>query len=176
MKKKTKTIKPDKFELMLLPVITDLTANGKSQADIGVMLGFAGKDPKGWFERLRKNYSDIDRAWEAGKNAADTHLVMKAFQRAVGYDIVSEEIKYEYKDNKWIPVEKKTTPRHIPAETSLLKFFMINRLPEFFKKANELNKNQSPLNGDIRSEILAFVGKLADVVQDTKFVDSESKE
>jgi len=103
---KTKTKELAKLDTSLIPIIKNISAMGLTQADIGIILGYCGKDPKSWFQRISKKFPDIQQAWEAGKGIADTELVVKAFQRAVGYDYEEEEVEYISSTKDGIPLNK----------------------------------------------------------------------
>lgn len=168
--------KINKKDLSIIPVIQGLSAEGRSQSDIGMILGFAGKDRKGWFKRLRKSFPEIDRAWQAGKNAADTQLVITAFQRATGYEFVEEEVEYATKGVfgpngleviKEVPVGRKIKTKHQPPDVTMLKLLLFNRLPEYFIdiKHIDLTNKSKLIKSDVRDEIASFAGKLLDAVE-----------
>lgn len=161
----------------LLPVIQNLTALGFTIADVGIMLGYCGKDPEGWFYRLKEKYPDINKALEIGKNLGDIELIKTAMQESLGYWIEEDEIlsenvfeipvvglgeKCKPMKDKWVKKEKKTKRKFIQPNTQLLFKLLCCRLPEFFSdvKKIEVDKRSISLKGNIEEEIKQFAGAL----------------
>ena len=171
------------FSHSLLPVIESLASEGRSLADIGMMLGYAGKSPKQWMNYLKKNHPDVEDALEAGRKMADTKLVVTAFDVATGYDV--EEVQVEMINNPRISsgevqnhfVEKsrKTTTKHIKPDSGLLFRMLCNRLPEYFSdtKTIDINKRSLDVHATVTAEIEDFAGKLIDAAKRRKKVESK---
>ena len=172
----------------LLPVIQNLTAQGYNLADIGMILGYSGKDKKNWLWRLKENHPEIQEAIEAGKNLADVELVKTAFKEATGYTI--EEVETNYKafpdpDNptkvRWVAIEKKSKPKYIPPKTVLLWKMLCSRLPDYFvdSKKIEINKTSLEIKDITAAEIRRFAGRFAKMVDseviDTNFMEIENE-
>lgn len=166
----------------LLPVIQNLTAYGFNIADIGIMLGFVGSDPEGWFYRLKEKYPEINKALEIGKNLGDIELIRTAIQESLGYWIEEEEVlsqnvfeipvvglgeKCKPMQDKWVKKDKKTKKRYIQPNTQLLFKLLCCRLPEFFSdvKKIEVNKRSISLKGNIEDEIKQFAGALLHTIK-----------
>jgi len=159
MKKITKTIKNN---AALLPVIKNLTALNFNQADIGLLLGYAGKDAASWFKRFRKKFPDVESAWQAGKDLADVELVTSATRLAFGYDFQEKETSEEYDQyGKMVKKIERVKDKTKHADPQMLKFLLINRLPEFFQEKKNVNfSNSKYVKGNIKEEIAVFAGKL----------------
>lgn len=168
----------------LLPVIQNLTTQGHSLADIGMILGYSGKDPKSWLANLKKNKPEIQKAIEIGKSLADVELVRTAFKEATGYTI--QEIQTEYKavqdpanpdKTKWVAVKKKKNPKYIQPNTKLLFQLLCSRMPEYFSdtKKIEVNKQSIEIKAQTEEEIRAFAGKLMKIV-DAEIIDSQNSD
>ena len=172
----------------LLPVIQNLTSMGHSIADIGMILGYAGKDKRAWLNNLKENNPEIQEAIEAGKNLADAELVKTAFKEVTGYTI--EEIKTEYKaiqDSKnpdkvkWVATKKTKNPKYIQPNAILLFKLLCSRLPDYFadSKKIEINKTNLDIKDVTAEEIRRFSGKFAKLldaeVTDAKFEETDDE-
>lgn len=173
MKEITKIVKNDSS---LIPVITGLSALNFTQADIGIMLGYAGKNPKSWFQRLKSKCPSIEAAYQAGKDMADTALVVSATRAAMGYEY--EEVTTTTKTDA--DGKKETTIRRIPKikhpDVAMLKFLLVNRLPEFFQEKKNISVGNSRyLEGNEKEAIANFAAKLVKATTvDTKFEETDS--
>lgn len=173
------------FSHSLLPVIESLAAEGRSLADIGMMLGYAGKSPKQWMNYLKKNHPDVEDALEAGRKMADTKLVVTAFDVATGYDV--QEIETEMINNpklsgitgevqnRYVERSQKIKTKHIKPDSGLLFRMLCNRLPEYFSdtKTIDINKRSLNVEATVTAEIEDFAGKLIDMAQKRKKVESK---
>lgn len=168
----------------LLPVIQNLTAEGRSLADVGMLLGYAGKSPAAWLRFLKNKYPDVADAIEVGAKMADTKLIVTAFDAATGYDI--EEIDIELvgiptidggglSKTKFVERSRKVKRKHVRPDTSLLFKLLCNRLPEYFSdtKRFEINKKSVNAKVDMNKEISDFAGKLMQATKDRKQVESK---
>lgn len=168
----------------LLPVIQNLTAEGRSLADIGMLLGYAGKSPAMWMRFLKNKHPEIADALKVGAQMADTKLIVTAFDAATGYDV--EELDIEYitvptidgkglDKVKYVEKNRKTKRKHIRPDTSLLFKLLCNRLPEYFSDTRrfEINKKSANIKVDMNKEIANFAGKLMQATKDRKKVESE---
>lgn len=185
--------KSEKFEIVphskvdiepLLPVIQNLTSQGYNLSDIGMLLGFSGKDPKSWIWRLKENYPEIRQAIEAGKGLVNVELVKTAFKEAVGYWIDEEETEYKrfQKPNdptkvEWIAIKKKKKPKYIQPNVILLWKLMCSRLPDLFQdtKKIEINKTSLEIKDATAEEIRRFAGKFSKIIN-AEFVETEKIE
>lgn len=160
----------------LLPVIQNLTAEGRSLADVGMLLGYAGKSPAAWLKFLKNKYPEVADAIEVGAKMADTKLIVTAFDAATGYDI--EELDIEYvgiptidggglSKTKFVERSRKVKRKHVRPDTSLLFKLLCNRLPEYFSdtKKFEINKRSVNATVDMNKEMAVMCGKLRKVVE-----------
>ncbi|MFX0136807.1 MAG: hypothetical protein ACFFDN_24430 [Candidatus Hodarchaeota archaeon] len=177
-----------KEDLAIEKVVENLAKDGRSQADIGMILGFSGKDAKNWFKRLRKKYSSIQEAWEAGVAAANIQLVKTAFERAIGYeyDEIEEEFEFagngEYDENSdpiivRIPTSRKVKHKKRAPDVSMLKFLLINRLPMEFKDSKDIKtkpkkETESQRQKNIAGRLISIIE--AEEVKDTDFEEQEN--
>lgn len=167
------------FNDALLPVIQNLTAEGKSLADIGMLLGYAGKNPAAWLKYVRNKYPEVADAMKVGTQLADTKLIVTAFDAATGYDI--EEVDIEYVtinqingDTRHQEKSRKTKRKHVKPDTGLLFKLLCNRLPEYFSDTRkfEIDKRSIDAKVDMNKEISVFAGKLMQAAKDRKQVES----
>jgi len=176
------------FDNNLLPVIQNLAAEQRSLADIGMLLGYAGKNPEKWIRYLKSKYPEVADALTAGARMADVKLIVTAFDAATGYDVEEEIIDYknlpERKvDGQTIPATtvelgKKVKIKHILPDTTLLFKLLCNRLPEYFSdtKKVEIDKRSVDMEIDMNKEIASFAGKLMEAAQYRKKVESKEVE
>ena len=175
-----------------LPVIQNLSAQGYSIADIGLILGYAGTQPKHFMQRLQQQNPEIKNAIELGRKAVDVELIKTAFKETLGYWIEEEEIEYTNvpyfetptspRDNepkemidKFIATKKKTKKRFVQPNTQLLFKLMCNRMPTHFSDVRrvEVDKKTMEIKANLtENEIKAFAGQLYSAIAD----DSEIKQ
>lgn len=166
-----------------LPVIQNLTALGFPAADIGMILGYAGKDARQFIKNLKKNHLDVAKAIRIGNEMANAALVAKMFQSAIGYDFEEEEIKFESKtkfDDKGkaevidVPVEKKKKRKHFAGSPQLAMFLAANRMPQSFVNRLEIHKKDFDLFKETPEEVIKkLAGKLIEYSQTRKKVKSK---
>lgn len=153
---------------------------GATYADIGMIMGYAGKNLKDWVKTLIKKYPDAKEAVRVGKALADINLVSKAYIAAVGYDYEEKyfrTVKIKGEDGEcemdYVPYSKSC--KHAKPSSDLIKFLLPNRMPEYFRdvKYLEIDKRSVEFKGDINKEIASFFGKLTDIAKERKRVGSE---
>ena len=168
----------------LLPLIKKFTSGGATTADIGLLLGYTQGDIGKWIKKIKKKYPELAEAWKTGVNLAEVALVAKAMQLAFGYDYDEITTKYlnvqaGYSDIgqpiiKEIPGPKKIIRKNIKGDKDLLKFLLINRLPDYFadKKQVDITKHID-VEAATEDEIRQFAGKLCDLVDEKKKITSK---
>lgn len=162
-----------KFNTALLPAIQNLTGLGCSEADIGIILGYAGKDAREWIKGLKKRNIDVRDACELGKRMANIALVSRAWQLAVeGYDYLEEETTYEIVDGERIETDFKTKKKSVKPNPGLLQVLLRSRLPQDFSQTIKIDKRTMNVDMDIDAEVDRVFGNLIN----RKKVDSEEIE
>jgi len=151
-----------RFDKKLLPVIQNLIGLGFSESDIGVILGYGGKEPKKYLKDLKKRYPEVRDACRVGKQIADIQLVVRAYQAALGGEYEEEERIYDGNGNLR---ETRIRKRLIKPDKSVLIKLLESRMPDLFGEVKITDKRS--LNVDITGEIRDFFGNL------TKTVDSQ---
>jgi len=132
--------KRSKFNTALLPAIQSLVGLGMSEADIGIILGYAGNDPREFLKGLKKRNQDVRDACEIGKKMARIVLVARAYNAAVGYDYTETDITYRMCDKdgvelkKPIPIEKKVKEKHAKSNPEMIKRLLSKCFPEEFEE------------------------------------------
>lgn len=172
----------------LLPLIKKFTSGGATTADIGLLLGYTQGDIGKWIKKIKKKYPELAELWETGVNLAEVALVAKAMQLAFGYNY--DEITTRYKNVqagysetgqpiiREVPSgEKKIVKKQIKGDKDLLKFLLINRLPDYFadKKTIDVTKH-TDIEAATEEEIKQFAGKLMETVNKRKKVESKEIE
>jgi hypothetical protein len=169
----------------LLPLIKKFTSGGATTADIGMLLGYTQGNIGSWIKKIEKKYPELAEAWKTGVNLAEVALVAKAMQLAFGYDFDETAIRYKNVHKgftstgesitKEVPYgEKKVTKKHIKGDKDLLKFLLINRLPDYFadKKTIDVTKHVD-IEAATEDEIRNFAGKLMETVDKRKVIESK---
>lgn len=172
------------FDMSLLPVIQNLASLGKSEADIGVIIGYAGRKPGKFLEQLKKDCPDVAIALEVGRRLADTELVTTAFEAAVGYDYTEETKDFKYVDVRneetgevigrtKVLVKVKNSKKHQRPDSAILRMLLISRLPDYFIDSKKVTLTQIMDTDPTEDEIRRFAGKLMELVNPTKVIEAE---
>lgn len=177
--------KKETEEKHLTRLITDIIKKNPSLSDIGTIIGCLGEGSIKDLEELKKNCTSIDDFLEIARQRADVALVVAAIKAAIGYNY--EEIEQRISkvpkrgaDDKIIITEVVTgvtkRRKHAKKSDALLKFLLMNRLPEYFSdvKKVEINKKVIEIKGNTEQEIKEFAGRLLDVIVpvETEFVEN----
>lgn len=89
--------------------------------------------------RWKLDHDDFCEAMKVGKEIADTRVERSLYQKAVGYDYKEEQahkIKEEqYKES----IEIVEVTKHNPADTTAIKFWLINRRKEDYRERTEID-------------------------------------
>ena len=171
------------FDMSLLPVIQNLAALGKSEADVGMIIGYAGRKPGKFIEQLKKQFPDVAIALEVGRRLADTELVTTAFEAAVVYDYTEEtkDIKIvrevdeetgEVSEEKRLMKHKKMK-KHQRPDSAILRMLLLSRLPDYFIDSKKVTLTQVMDSDPTEDEIRRFAGKLMELVRPTKVIEAE---
>lgn len=176
-----------KLDMALLPVIKNLAAKGLNESDIGMIIGYTGRNPGKFLQNLKEEYPDVAIALGIGKNLADTELVTTAFETAVGYDFKETVKEYKYVDvedadgnvtgREKVLVKEKKIKKHMKPDASVLKMLLMSRMPDYFtdtKKAQDID----PMDGrdPTEQEILRFAGEFSKLVKKLGIKKVESTE
>lgn len=173
-----------KFDFALLPVIQSLAALGKSESDIGMIIGYSGRKPKKFIEQLKKDCPDVAIALEVGRRLADIELVTTAFEAATGYEyveetkdykivhIVNEETGEVVREEKRL-IKHKVSKKHQRPDSAVLKMLLLSRLPDYFIDSKKVTLTQIMEADPTEDEIRCFAGKLMALVNPTKVIESQ---
>lgn len=171
------------IDTKLLPLIKKFTSGGATLAEIGLLFGYTKKDIGKFIKKLENKYPDLAKSWEIGVNLADTALVATAFAIATGYsceetkEIFRECVKYD-STGKPITVPIKTSKevktKHVQPNPDMLKFLLVNRLPEYFSDKRQIDiTKHTDLGGVTEEEIRQFAGRLMEVASKRKQIESK---
>ena len=180
---KTKT----KLDMALLPVIKNLAAKGLTEADIGMIIGYTGRNPGKFLAKLSEECPDVLIALQAGKRLADTELVTTAFETATGYSYKEQIKEYVYDDvvneageptgeRIKILVKQKDSKKHMRPDASVLKMLLMSRLPDYFTDSKKAKEDDGM--GDVdptEAEILRAAGTIMKVLKPLTTKNVESK-
>ena len=173
------------FDLSLLPIIQNLAQLGKSEADIGLIIGYSGRKPGKFLEQLKKDCPDVAIALEVGRRLADTELVTTAFEAAVGYDY-TEETKdfkmvrtYDEETGDLISEDKvlmkhKKMKKHQRPDSAILRMLLVSRLPDYFIDSKKMVLNVGDTEAT-EEEVARFFGKFYELAKkhNTKVIEAE---
>lgn len=173
-----------KYSAADLPIIQNLLGLGYDVDDIGMLMSYQGDN---WKIAAAKGIGpEYKEAIENGLKLADASMVKALQDEAFGYDWteVQETFKavtdYDPDLNevttKLVKTGEKRTKRHQPGNARLAELLVVNRLPDLFKRVQEIKKQELTANvsGEMSSEqIEHLVGRLLQAVQKQKPIDAE---
>jgi hypothetical protein len=157
-----------KEETNLAHITKAIVREGGTVADVGIILGTAAAGGEQWLAELKAQGLSVAEFMEVAKTRADIDLIRVAVKAATGYG-------YEEESQEYMPVldgeggveyvagKKTIKKRHQSADTTLLKFLLSSRMPEFFMERKEIkiDKRVVELKADAESEIRSFTAGLA---------------
>lgn len=164
------------YDANFLPIIQNLSALGYPAADIGMILGYAGKDARQFIKNLSKNYSDMAEAIKIGNSMANSYLVAQMFKSAVGYDYDEEDFKYTHNEDGTVKNKIQTggKTKHYSGSPQLAMFVAANRMPESFVNRLEIHKKNFDLFKEVpKDTIKRLAGKLLEYADHRKKVESK---
>lgn len=142
-----------------------IVREGGTVPDIGVILGCQASEGSGeWLERLKAEGLTLAEFMEVAKDRADIELVRIATKTALGYEYEEEKQEMEPKvdeDGKptgeFVP-GKKTVHKKRERDTTLLKFLLTSRMPDYFmdRKEIKIDKRVVEIKADAEAEIRGF--------------------
>ncbi len=180
-------LKKDTEEKHLTRLITEIIKDNPDLSDIGTIIGCLGEGSVKELEELKKNSASIDEFLAVARQRADVALVVAAIKAALGYDYeeIEERVSKVPKrgTNNQIIITDVVTgvtrrKKHAKKSDALLKFLLMNRLPQYFSDVRkvEINKKVIEIKGNTEQEIKEFAGRLLDVIApvETEFVETEN--
>ncbi|KKK89088.1 hypothetical protein LCGC14_2736610, partial [marine sediment metagenome] len=177
--------KRDTEEKHLTRLVTELIKDNPNLSDIGTIVGCLGEGSVKELEELKKNSGSIDEFLEVARQRADIALVVAAIKAAIGYDYIEEEQEIRRIPRTGAdgcieivetPGNKKIRKKHAKKSDALLKFLLMNRLPQYFSDVRkvEINKKVIEIKSNTEAEIRTFAGKLLSVI-DSEFIKTDNK-
>lgn len=178
VKKRTRhATRPKTYDPSMLPAIENLATEGYTDAEIGMILGFAKHEKDNtWLDALKTKNEIVKEVWQRGQRKANAKLVEAAMQQALPYD-------YEEVDQTWkvvedpetgesvkVLTEEKVKKKHKCGDTAMLKYLLASRMPEDFSINKTVNINHRTMTGTYKEEISSqeirqFAGKLLDFAE-----------
>jgi len=151
--------KKETDEKALAKIVTDVLKDSPHISDIGTIIALLGSESAKDLEQLKESCASVDEFLDLARQRADIMLVTAAIKAAVGYEYA---VTQEYKDGS-----SKQKKKYVPADTPLLKFILINRLPEYFSdtKKVEINRKNIDIKANTEEEIKKFAGKLMNIIE-----------
>ncbi len=165
--------KNTRWDIKLLPIIQNLVSVGMTEADIGSIVGFQGKNSEDWLNELKRHHPEVKDACAIGKAIADSFLVAQMYRSAVGYEYLEEEWRRD-KDTGEMVLNKQTL-KHQPANASLAMFIATNHMPEQYKNKVETTKRSFIVNASAElssDQISKLAGKLIEEADRVKQIEN----
>ena len=92
--------KNTRFDPKLLPAIQNLRALGFKLGDIGMILGYAGKNSRDLLKNLAQTNEDVNNALAIGKDMSKTYMIEQMYRSACGYEYDEVEKTFENRFNE----------------------------------------------------------------------------
>lgn len=177
-----------KEETNLAHITKAIVREGGTVADVGVILGCAAAGGEKWLAELKAQGLSVAEFMEIAKTRADIDLIRVAVKAATGYGYEEESQEFmpeyvpqvdgeEIEVKGYLPGKKRIQKKHQSADTTLLKFLLSSRMPEYFmdRKEIKIDKRVVELREDARAEITGFCSgllkSLGGEVIDVEFVE-----
>lgn len=132
------------FNEELLPIIQNLTACGFQPNEIGQIVGFAGELSKNWIKSLMKGREDVAEAVKTGRILAQSAVLARLIQAALGYTYEEIDEYWEATDriksngqSVWVKKRETIHKRHSPANMQAMIALATKLMPETFQNAKE---------------------------------------
>lgn len=168
----------------LLPAIQNLVALGYTETEIGLILGYSGKNKRWLLSNGKRDNPEIKKACEMGLSMAKANVVKSMVRAAIGYKY--EEVEEEYKrlPNGQMgtePVSKKVRKKYSKPDTKALELLAYNLLSDDFKRKIQVENKTVSLSiaGEVEKEdIKKLAGKLMELAEpkDKNLVESKKVE
>lgn len=167
-----------KFDPNLLPAIQNLKALRYKPGQIGMILGYAGKNSRDWIKNLSHNNSEVKNALEIGEEMSKSYLIEQAYKSGVGYEYVEEhDIQKETlnRDGEVVTLhETKKIKKDRPPSSRMIMFLACSKMPDEFFNRMEAGKKGMTINisdklsADQIKELAGNLAKFADEARPTE--------
>lgn len=175
--------KKETEEKALAKITQDLVKENPDISDVGAILACLKHDVSS-LEKLKKECTDVDEFLAIASKRANVAIVTAAIEAAIGYEyeeteqLIRKTPRYDSNGvltTVDVPSDLKIRKKHSKRDPSLLKFILLNRLPEYFSdtKKVEINKKIIEIKADTEAEIRSFAGRLMDAFKDEDIIDGE---
>jgi hypothetical protein len=184
-----------KEETNLAHITKAIVREGGTVADVGIILGCAAAGGEQWLAELKAKGLSVAEFMEIAKTRADIDLIRVAVKAATGYGYEEESQEYTPRlhedeetgkitalEGEYIPGKKTIKKRHQSADTTLLKFLLSSRMPEFFMDRKEITIDKRTvveLRETAKAEITGFCSglmkSLGGEVIEAEFVEKTSE-
>lgn len=170
----------------MIRLMEELTYFDQNVSDIGLVLATLGKEDPKALEALKGSVKDVDEFLSLAARRADISLVVAAVRAATGYTYEETEQTFRRVPRTGshgeveiteVPAERKVKTRIMKPNDALLKFLLVNRLPQYFSdsKKIEINKKSIEIKGITEAEIRKFAGDLVKVI-DCEVIEAENSD
>lgn len=122
----------------ILPVVKKAMTAGLNEREIGVLLGYLGKNPRKGLARIEKECENSTEAVKLALKLANSYLVSKLYEVAVG-------AKYEESISNYngdgSPSGRRQIKRVLQPEVGAVKLLVKNQLSNLFDESPTANNN-----------------------------------
>lgn len=123
-----------------------LAARDATDEEIAEAFGISKRTLEYW----KKNYPSFDEALLNGKEAADSRVMKKLYERAVGYDYEETDIIQELDRNgNPKPAMIKKRKRHAPPDVMAQMYWLNNRMPAYYRRNTDSIATEASEEDDV---------------------------
>lgn len=151
-----------------LPVIQKAVTAGLNEREIGVLLGYLGNNPRKNLAKIEKECSNSTEAIKLALKMANSYLVSKLYQVAVGAkcrEEVNDYVTMPKTDAEGKPYtvclenKRKVTNKIMQPEVGAVKLLVKNQLPNLFREVISDNRSEKVEKEDL-ANLNDLVGEL----------------
>ena len=153
-----------------LPVMKKAVEEGLNEREIGVLLGYLGNNPRKNLAKIEKECSNPAEAIKLALKMANSYLVLKLYQVAVGSRCREEVNDYitmpktDSAGNSYtvcLENKRKVTNKVMQPEVGAVKLLVKNQLPNLFREIIAENRTER-IEKDDSTNLNDLVGELTD--------------
>lgn len=132
-------------------LLINLAAVGLTDGEIAEVLGIANKT----LSLMKQNDPRISEALESGRKKPTRKLEQSLFNRGIGMEVSERSVEvYKNSKGKVMSTKEKEVVKQIPPDPKCIEFWLVNRLPERWKKTQNVL-----LSGNLTFRDMAEIAK-----------------
>lgn len=138
---KPKEGRPTKYDPKSNEQVEKFARLGATDAEIADFLGIVESTLNEW----KKQYPEFSESIKRGKSISDSNVADRLYQRAMGFEHDSEEIKVvSIGKNEGSQIERVPIRKIYPPDPTAAIFWLKNRRPKEWRDKQEIDINQVP--------------------------------